>query len=196
MNRVLVTGLLAFSMIVGLGCATRKYVRKQTEPLNNKVSQLEATTTQNSGQIKDLDARTQQSDQSMKASIDQANQKATDAAAQAQQAQQLATAADSKATAADSKAASAETKTTDLGAEVANLQTKPQQLPKTASPLPLIGLLGMLSLAGSFGLRALIKMTISQRTDPTFNKIIVRRPRRLWSNPCDHAPALLVPPAE
>src|SRR6476661_4927804 len=148
MNRVLVTGLLAFSMIVGLGCATRKYVRKQTEPLNNKVGQLETATTQNSSQIKDLDARTQQSEQSMKASIDQANQKATDAAAQAQQAQQLAAAADSKATAADSKA-------TGLGTEVAELQTKPQQLPKTGSPLPLFGLLGMLSLAGSLGLRAL-----------------------------------------
>ena len=148
MNRVLVTGLLAFSMIVGLGCATRKYVRKQTEPLNNKVGHLETATAQNSGQIKDLDARTQQSEQSMKAGIDQANQKAADAAAQAQQAQQLAAAADSKATAADSKATSADSKATGLGTEVAELQTKPQQLPKTGSPLPLIGLLGMLSLTG------------------------------------------------
>jgi len=155
MNRVLVTGLLAFTMIVSLGCATRKYARKQTEPVAEKVSQLETATTQNSTQIKDLDARTQQSEQSMKASIDQANQKAADAAAQAQQAQQLANAADSKASAADSKATSADSKATGLGTEVAELQAKPQQLPRTGSPVPLIGLLGMLALAGSFGLRAL-----------------------------------------
>ena len=69
--------------------------------------------------------------------------------------EQLASAADSKASAADSKATSADSKATGLGTEVAELQTKPQQLPRTGSPLPLIGLLGMLSLAGSFGLRTL-----------------------------------------
>ncbi len=154
MNRILVTSLLMSSMIMSVACATKKYVRKQTEPLNEKVTQLEASTTQNSNQIKDLDARSQQSEQSMKASIDQANQKASDAAAQAQQAQQLATAADSKATAADSKATSADSKAADLGTEVATLRTPPQ-LPKTASALPLIGLLGMVSLTGSLGLRKL-----------------------------------------
>ena len=51
MNRVLITGLLALSMIAGLGCATRKYVRKQTEPLKEKVGQLETATTQNSSQM-------------------------------------------------------------------------------------------------------------------------------------------------
>ena len=54
-------GLLALRIIAGLGCATKTYVWKQTEPLNTTES-TETATTQNSGQIKDLDARTQQSE--------------------------------------------------------------------------------------------------------------------------------------
>jgi LPXTG-motif cell wall-anchored protein len=41
--------------------------------------------------------------------------------------------------------------------QVAQAEPPPQQLPKTGSPLPLIGLLGLLSLASSFGLRAIRK---------------------------------------
>jgi LPXTG-motif cell wall-anchored protein len=45
----------------------------------------------------------------------------------------------------------------EAAAPVEVAQAAPPQLPKTGSPLPLIGLLGLLSLASSFGLRAIRK---------------------------------------
>ena len=42
----------------------------------------------------------------------------------------------------------------------ASAEQLPQELPSTASPLPLIGLLGSLAIAASFGLKAIRKLAM------------------------------------
>ena len=60
MRRLMVVALLAtFSLALG-GCASKKYVRNQTEPLSNKVNELDDLTAKNTKDIHDVDTRAQQ----------------------------------------------------------------------------------------------------------------------------------------
>lgn len=80
---ILVVTLAATSLVANIGCATKKYVRNQIAPVNNKIGELDEISSKNSRDIKDVDSKAQQgiaaADQKAGAageSADQANQKA------------------------------------------------------------------------------------------------------------------------
>ena len=84
---VLLAGaILAFSS----GCATKNYVRKQTEPMIDKSNQLDELTAKNTNAIKDVDARATTGIQGVNQKAAAADQKATDARNVADQAQTVA----------------------------------------------------------------------------------------------------------
>ena len=84
---VLLAGaILAFSS----GCATKNYVRKQSEPIIDKSNQLDELTAKNTNAIKDVDARAQSGIQGVNQKAAAADQKATDARTVADQAQTVA----------------------------------------------------------------------------------------------------------
>ncbi|MFZ3341301.1 MAG: OmpA family protein [Terriglobales bacterium] len=70
--------------------ARKKYVARQTEPIRDRVNELDELTAANSKQIKDVDARAQQGIQMASAKAAEADQHATDAGNKAQAAQQTA----------------------------------------------------------------------------------------------------------
>ena len=90
MNRTSLTILLAASMVAGVGCSSKKYVREQTTPLINKTNELDDLTAKNSKDIKDVDARAQAGIQQVNAKAAEVDQKAQSAGQQAQQAQTIA----------------------------------------------------------------------------------------------------------
>lgn len=97
MNRIsavalMVVGTLPFSV----GCATKKYVRNTTQPVVNKVNELDDLTAKTSTEIKDTDRRAQSGIQSVQAKASEADQKAVAAGQSAEQAHQLATQVSSK----------------------------------------------------------------------------------------------------
>ena len=100
--------LLAGAMLIfSAGCASKNYVRKQTEPIIDKSNQLDELTAKNTNAIRDVDTRAQQGIQGVNDKATAADQKATDARTRADQAQTLASQAVSRADA--------------LGTQVANL---------------------------------------------------------------------------
>jgi len=90
MNRTSLTVLLAATMAVTVGCASKNYVRQQTTPLINKTNELDDMTAKNSRDIKDVDARAQAGIQQVQAKAAEVDQKAQAAGQQASQAQTLA----------------------------------------------------------------------------------------------------------
>jgi outer membrane protein OmpA-like peptidoglycan-associated protein len=70
--------------------ARKKYVARQTEPIRDRVNELDELTAANSKEIKDVDSRAQQGIQMASAKAAEADQHATDAGNKAQSAQQTA----------------------------------------------------------------------------------------------------------
>jgi outer membrane protein OmpA-like peptidoglycan-associated protein len=70
--------------------ARKKYVQRQTEPIRDRVNELDELTASNTKQIKDVDSRAQQGIQIASAKAAEADQHATDAGNKAQAAQQTA----------------------------------------------------------------------------------------------------------
>lgn len=98
MNRIslvalMVVGTLPFSV----GCATKKYVRNTTQPVVNKVNELDDLTARTSRDVKDTDARATQGIQQAQTAANTADQKALAAGEAANQAQQLASNASTSA---------------------------------------------------------------------------------------------------
>src|SRR4029077_739181 len=87
MNRTSLTVLLALSTMLGVGCASKNYVRQETTPLINKTNELDDLTAKNTNSIKDVDARAQAAIQEVTAKAAEVDQKAQPAAEQAGQAQ-------------------------------------------------------------------------------------------------------------
>jgi OmpA-OmpF porin, OOP family len=87
MNRTSLTVLLATTMAVSVGCASKNYVRQQTTPLINKTNELDDMTAKNSRDIKDVDQRAQAGIQQVQAKAAEVDQKAQAAGQQADQAQ-------------------------------------------------------------------------------------------------------------
>jgi OmpA-OmpF porin, OOP family len=88
MSRIpLVIALAAVTFLSNIGCATKKYVRNQVTPINNKIGELDDITAKNSRDIKDVDGKAQQG----LAAADAADQKAGAAGESAEQANQKAT---------------------------------------------------------------------------------------------------------
>src|SRR5579862_42265 len=78
--------------------ARKKYVQRQTEPIRDRLNELDELTANNSKQIKDVDARAQQGIQLASAKANEADQHAIDAGNKAQAAQQTATQANTRLT--------------------------------------------------------------------------------------------------
>ena len=90
---VLLAGaVLAFNS----GCATKNYVRKQSEPIIDKSNELDALTAKNTNAIRDVDSRAQSGIQGVNQKTLAADQKATDARNIADQAQIVATQASTR----------------------------------------------------------------------------------------------------
>jgi outer membrane protein OmpA-like peptidoglycan-associated protein len=85
MNRTFFVSLLvAIGLISSVGCATKKYVRNQLTPINNKIGELDDITAKNTNEIKTVDGKAQQGIEAASA----ADQKAGTAATSADQANQ------------------------------------------------------------------------------------------------------------
>lgn len=98
MTRIFVFAVvIAATLPVSVGCATKKYVRNETAPTMTKVNELDDLTARNSRDIKDVDARAQQGIQSVQAKAAAADQKAVTARQAADQAQTLANQAATRA---------------------------------------------------------------------------------------------------
>jgi outer membrane protein OmpA-like peptidoglycan-associated protein len=70
--------------------ARKKYVARQTQPIRDRINELDELTAANSKQIKDVDSRAQQGIQLASAKANEADQHATEANSKAQAAQQTA----------------------------------------------------------------------------------------------------------
>lgn len=88
--------VLAGSSLLFSGCATKNYVRKQTEPIIDKTNELDTLTAKNTRDIRDVDSRAQAGIQNVNAKAAEADQKAMDARGRADQAQTLANQAGSR----------------------------------------------------------------------------------------------------
>ncbi len=97
MKRALVALVVASGLLISTGCASKKYVRQQTEPIINKTNELDDLTARNTRDIRDLDARAQQGIQSVNAKSEAAAQKASSARQTADQAQTMASTAAQRA---------------------------------------------------------------------------------------------------
>src|SRR5215472_9355372 len=92
MNRFSVIAVLvAGSLPLTVGCATKNYVKGQTTPVINNVNELDDQTAKNTRDIKDVDTRAQQGIQQVDAKAAAADQKALAAGQAADQANQYAT---------------------------------------------------------------------------------------------------------
>lgn len=89
--------LAGSSLMIGTGCTTKNYVRKQTQPIVEKSNELDARTAKNNAAIHDVDNRAQQGIAGVNDKAGQADQKALDARNRADQAQTLATQANTRA---------------------------------------------------------------------------------------------------
>jgi len=78
--------------------ARKKYVQRQTQPIRDRLNQLDELTASNSKMIKDVDSRAQQGIQMASTKANEADQHAIDAGNKAQMAQQTATQANTRLT--------------------------------------------------------------------------------------------------
>jgi len=73
--------------------ARKKWVKKQTDPINDRLTELDEVNAKNAKDIQDVDARAQSGIKQAQSAADAANQTATAASTQAQNANQIATTA-------------------------------------------------------------------------------------------------------
>ena len=92
----LVIVLSGASLLFSVGCTTKNYVRKQTEPIIDKTNSLDELTAKNTRDVRDVDTRAQQGIQGVNQKTAEADQKAGDARTRADQAQTLASQAGSR----------------------------------------------------------------------------------------------------
>jgi outer membrane protein OmpA-like peptidoglycan-associated protein len=78
--------------------ARKKYVQRQTQPIRDRINELDELTAANSKMIKDVDGRAQQGIQQASAKANEADEHAIDAGNKATQAQQTATQANNRLT--------------------------------------------------------------------------------------------------
>jgi OmpA-OmpF porin, OOP family len=117
MKAFLTTCIVSGALLAG-GCATKKYVRNTTAPIQAKVDQVGEQTTQNGQQIQNTQTQVKDVDTRAQNGISAAQEKANGADQHAATADQHAGEAMTKATTADTKADRA---MTDLRNVVANL---------------------------------------------------------------------------
>ena len=120
MKAFLATCILTGSMIAG-GCATKKYVRNTTTPIQAKVDQVGEQATQNTQQINDTRNQVKQVDEKAQSGISAAQERASTADTHAGEAMARATQADQKAAQADQKAEQANQSVSSLRSVIANI---------------------------------------------------------------------------
>jgi len=99
---LLICMIAAISPFLEMGCATKKYVKKQVDPLSGRVDELAEVTKRNENAIKDIDARAQTGIQGAQSKASEADAKAMAADQKAVEAQQMAKSAETKISAAES----------------------------------------------------------------------------------------------
>ena len=114
------TCILTGALLAG-GCATKKYVRNTTAPIQAKVDQVGDQTNQNSTQITETKNQVKQVDERAQSGISAAQEKAATADQNAGDAMNKANAADQHAAAADQKADQANQAINSLRNVVANI---------------------------------------------------------------------------
>jgi outer membrane protein OmpA-like peptidoglycan-associated protein len=115
------------------GCASKKYVRNTTAPIQAKVDEVGEQTTQNSGQIQDTRNQVQQVDQRAQSGISAAQERAATADQHAGEAMASAKAADQKAAQAGQTADQAIQGIASLRNVVANIDDYKLQTTSTVS---------------------------------------------------------------
>src|SRR5215470_11129453 len=104
MKAFLATTIIVTGALLAGGCATKKYVRNTTAPIQAKVDQVGEQTTQNSSQINDTRNQVKQVDERAQSGISAAQERAATADQHAGEAMNKANTADQHAAQADQKA--------------------------------------------------------------------------------------------
>ncbi len=121
MKAFLATTCIVTGALLAGGCATKKYVRNTTAPIQAKVDQVGEQTTQNGQQIQNTQTQVKQVDERAQNGISAAQEKASSADQHAATADQHATDAMNKANQADTKADQSMNSVNSLRNVVANL---------------------------------------------------------------------------
>jgi outer membrane protein OmpA-like peptidoglycan-associated protein len=92
MNRkfLAIAAMVALSVMFTTGCASKKYVRQQTQPIIDKTNELDELTARTTKEIRDVDSRAQSGIQAAQTKATEADQKALVAGKTADEAQTLA----------------------------------------------------------------------------------------------------------
>jgi methyl-accepting chemotaxis protein len=110
MKASIATAFILTGALLAGGCATKKYVRNTTSPIQSKVDQVGEQTTQNSQQIQDTKAQVKDVGDKAQSGISAANEKASTADQHAGDAMKSATDANGHATEAMTRATTADQK--------------------------------------------------------------------------------------
>jgi OOP family OmpA-OmpF porin len=121
MKAFLATTCIVTGALLAGGCASKKYVRNTTAPIQAKVDQVGEQTTTNTTQIQDTRNQVKQVDERAQSGISAAQERATTADQHAGEAMTKATGADQKATQAGQTADQAMQGVSSLRSVVANI---------------------------------------------------------------------------
>ena len=75
-NCLMICMVAALSLFVEMGCATKKYVKQQIDPVSGRVDELTEVSKRNENSIKDVDSRAQSGIQSVQAKATEVDGKA------------------------------------------------------------------------------------------------------------------------
>lgn len=95
-NSLIICMVAALALFVEMGCATKKYVKQQIDPVSGRVDELTEVSKRNENAIKDVDSRAQSGIQSVQAKATEVDGKAMAADQKALEAQQMAKNAEGK----------------------------------------------------------------------------------------------------
>src|SRR5262245_51644203 len=98
---VLLSAALAFAFVFETGCATKKYVKQQIDPVSGRIDELTEVSKRNENAIKDVDSRAQSGIQSVEAKAAEVDGKAMAADKKALEAQEMARGAEYKISAVE-----------------------------------------------------------------------------------------------
>ena len=87
---VLIAPALLLALSFQTGCATKKYVKQQIDPVSGRVDELSEASKRNETAIKDVDSRAQAGIQTVQTKTNEVDQKAVAATQKAEESQQLA----------------------------------------------------------------------------------------------------------
>ena len=95
-NSLIICMIAALSLFVEMGCAMKKYVKQQIDPVSGRVDELTEVSKRNENAIKDVDSRAQSGIQSVQARATEVDGKAMAADQKELEAQQMAKNAEGK----------------------------------------------------------------------------------------------------